>query len=115
MSQEEIQQMLGNLSASVQAFHDRFELKGSATREELLSRIPIQEEEVRELHAAILLESPERVASEALDILYVAIGTVLRLDPGIVAVALDEIIRKNNSKTLFTHHINAAGKVVRRS
>ena len=107
--------MVGELSASVQAFHDRFGLKGAATCEELLSRIPIQDEEVRELHDAILYESPERVASEALDTLYVAIGTVLRLDPGIVAIALEDIIKKNNSKTLLTHHINEAGKVVRRS
>ena len=103
------------LAASVQDFHQRFALTGSSTREELLSRIPIQDEEVRELHQAILHESPERVASEAVDVLYVAIGTLVCLDPDLVVAALAEVIDKNGAKTERTHHINAAGKVVRRS
>ena len=104
-----------SLAASVQNFHQRFGLTGSSTREELLSRIPIQDEEVRELHQAILHESPERVASEAVDVLYVAIGTLVCLDPDLVVAALAEVIDKNGAKTERTHHINAAGKVVRRS
>ena len=42
-----------SLAASVQDFHQRFGLTGSSTREELLSRIPIQDEEVRELHVPL--------------------------------------------------------------
>ena len=104
-----------SLAASVQDFHQRFGLTGPYTREELLNRIPIQDEEVRELHQAILHESPERIASEAVDVLYVAIGTLVCLDPNLVATALAEVIDKNDAKTQHTHHINAAGKVVRRS
>ncbi len=106
--------LINQLTASVHAFHERFGIVGSATQEELLTRIPIQDEEVRELHHAILHETPDRVASEAVDVLYVAIGNILRLDPALAAAALQEVIQKNNAKTWATHHINAAGKVVRR-
>ena len=88
---------------------------GPSTQKEMLSRIPIQDEEVRELHQAILHETPERVASEATDVLFVAIGTLVRLDPDLAAAALAEVIEKNDAKTLETYHINAAGKVVPRA
>ena len=108
-------ELIASLAASVQDFHQRFGLVGPHNGEELLNRIPIQDEEVRELLHAILHESPERVASEAVDVLYVAIGTLVCLDPKLVAAALAEVIEKNNAKTERTHYINAAGKVVRRS
>ncbi|MFH1141916.1 MAG: hypothetical protein V1724_09740 [Chloroflexota bacterium] len=112
---DQLQLLIGELTASVQGFHERFGLVGPSTGEELLSRIPIQEEEVRELHHAILQESPDRVASEAVDVLYVAIGTLLRLEPGLAEAALLEVIQKNAAKTWDTHRINDAGKVVRRT
>lgn len=111
----QLQHLIGELAASVQAFHQRFGLVGSSTREELLSRIPIQEEEVRELQNAILEEAPDRVASEAVDVLFVAIGTLLRLEPGLAEAAIREVIQKNDAKTWETYHINALGKVVRRT
>ena len=114
MPEDCLQRLVAELTASVQAFHQRFGLVGPSTQEELLSRIPIQEEEVRELHHAILHEAPERIASEATDVLFVAIGTLLRLEPELVAHALAEVIQKNNAKTWTTHHINSAGKVVQR-
>ena len=109
-----LQSLIAKLTASVQSFHERFGIVGPSTQEEILSRIPIQDEEVRELHHAILRETPDRVANEATDVLFVAIGTLLRLDPGLVAAALTEVIEKNNAKSWDTHHINAAGKVARR-
>lgn len=112
---DQLQLLVGELTASVQDFHQRFGLVGPSTQEELRSRIPIQEEEVRELHQAILHEPPDHVAAEAVDVLYVAIGTVLRLEPALAEAALLEVIRKNAAKTWDTHHINAAGKVVRRT
>ena len=114
MSADQLQELIAELAALVQEFHQRFGLVGPSTDEELLTRIPIQDEEVRELHQAILHETPERVASEATDVLFVAIGTLLRLDPDLAAAALAEVIEKNDAKTWDTHHINAAGKVVRR-
>ncbi|MBI4199426.1 MAG: hypothetical protein HY535_03000 [Chloroflexi bacterium] len=69
---------------------------------------------MHELDHAILHESPDRVAAEAADVLFVAIGTVLRLDPALAAAARAEVIAKNNAKTWDTHHINSAGKVTRR-
>ena len=114
MPRDHLQELTTKLTASVQEFHERFGLMGPPTQEDLLSRIPIQEEEVRELHQAILHETPERVASEATDVLYVAIGTLVSLDQDLVAHALAEVIKKNKAKTWQTHHINEAGKVVRR-
>ena len=105
---------IAELADCVQAFHERFGITGAASRDDLLARILIQDEEVRELRDAILAESDERVASEAVDVLFVAIGTVLRLDPALAAEAIREVIEKNDAKTWATHHINDAGKIARR-
>ena len=107
--------LIAGLAESVQAFHERFGLVGPSDRAELLSRIPIQDEEVLELQQAILGEPPERIAEEATDVLFVAIGTMLRLDPGLATKALASVIEKNDAKTADTHHINRAGKVVRKA
>jgi|GEM_PF-1799787 hypothetical protein len=100
------------LAGSVDSFHKRFEIVGSVTRAELLTRIPIQSEEVEELNKAILGESDSHVAQEAVDVLYVAIGTVLRLDPVVIEEAIRQVIAKNDAKTTLTHYRNQAGKVV---
>ena len=113
-SSQTIAGLIAALAESVHAFHDRFGLVGPTSQAELLTRIPIQDEEVRELEHAVLHEAPDRVASEATDVLYVAIGTLLRLDEGVAGRALAEVIEKNDAKTQGTHHINTAGKVVRR-
>ena len=115
MVQHHFKQLVTELTAAVQNFHQRFGLVGPSTTEELLSRIPIQQEELLELHQALLHETPEHVASEAVDVLYVAIGTLLRIDQVLVNTAIAEVIEKNNSKTTQSHQINAAGKVVRRT
>ena len=54
MQISEIQSLISKLSESVQSFHERFGITGTTTREELLSRIPIQVEEVDELNYSIL-------------------------------------------------------------
>jgi NTP pyrophosphatase (non-canonical NTP hydrolase) len=102
------------LATSVQRFHERFGQGSPASHDEMLDRIPIQDEEVRELEQALRGEGPVRTASEAVDVLFVAIGTILRLDPELASAAIDEVIVKNDAKTRVTHHINAAGKVVRK-
>ena len=114
MSADQLEKLITEIVVSVKEFHQRFGQVGPTTQDELLSRIPIQYEEVQELHEAILHEAPERVANEATDVLFVAIGTLLRLDPDLTANALVEVIEKNDAKTWHTHHINAVGKVVRR-
>ena len=68
-----------DLANSVNSLHERFNMDGVATRNELLERIPIQAEEVNELEQAILTENPIDIANEAVDVLYVAIRTILRL------------------------------------
>ena len=114
MSEGDAEARIAELAGCVQTFHERFDISGAASREDLLARILIQDEEVRELHSAIVGESDERVASEAVDVLFVAIGTVLRLDPTLAAGAIREVIEKNDAKTWATHHINDAGKIARR-
>ena len=114
MSAADADSRIADLSDCVQAFHERFGITDAASRDDLLARILIQDEEVRELHEAIVGESDERIASEAVDVLFVAIGTVLRLDPDLAAEAIREVIAKNDSKTWDTHHINDAGKIARR-
>ena len=111
---QEIKELVEDLVTSVEAFHERFGIVGPATNEELRSRIPIQVEEVQELHHALLHETPARFASEATDVLFVAIGTLLRLDPDMAKAAMREVILKNNAKNHETHYINQAGKVVSR-
>ena len=103
------------LAASVQRFHDRFGQGNPASLDEMLDRIPIQDEEVRELEQALHGEGDERAASEAADVLFVAIGTILRLDPELAVTAITEVIDKNDAKTRETHYINDAGKIVRKS
>ena len=107
--------LMAHLTNSVDSFHNRFEITGSVTRAELLTRIPIQSEEVEELHTAILNESDTHVAQEAVDVLYVALGTVSRLDPLIIEKAIRQVIAKNNAKTTSTHHRNHDGKVVKKT
>ncbi len=114
MSEGDPEARISELAACVQAFHERFGITDVASSDDLLARILIQDEEVRELHDAIVDEPDERVASEAVDVLFVAIGTVLRLDPALAAEAIREVIEKNDAKTWDTHHINAAGKITRR-
>ena len=109
-----VSNLITGLAESVDSFHQRFEIIGPVTRAELLSRIPIQSEEVDELNKAILEESETNIAQEAVDVLYVALGTVLRLDPSITEDAIMQVIAKNNAKTTLTHHRNQAGKVVKK-
>ena len=107
-----ISKLVAALSDSVESFHDRFSIPKNSSRAQLLTRIPIQEEEVYELGQALLNESLERIAEEATDVLYVAIGTLQCIDPELVSNAITNVIEKNNSKNASTHHINTAGKIV---
>ena len=107
--------LITKLTESVDSFHQRFDITGPATRAELLSRIPIQSDEVTELNKAILEESDDHIAQEAIDVLYVALGTVLRLDSLTTEQAMLQVIAKNDAKTTDTHHLSLAGKVVKKT
>ena len=102
-----------DLANSVNSLHERFNMDGVATRNELLERIPIQAEEVNELEQAILTENPIDIANEAVDVLYVAIGTILRLEKKLATHAIQQVIEKNDMKTSKTHHNNDKGKITR--
>ena len=102
-----------DLANSVNSLHERFNMDGVATRNELLERIPIQAEEVNELEQAVLTENPIDIANEAVDVLYVAIGTILRLEKKLATQAIQQVIEKNDMKTSKTHHINDKGKITR--
>ena len=53
------------------------------------------------------------VANEAVDVLYVALGTIISIDKELAVSALNEVIEKNNNKTDKTHYLNPEGKVVK--
>ena len=114
MQNKGISELVSDLSTSVRSFHDRFGIPTISSREQLLTRIPIQDEEVIELKQAIHDESMERIAEEATDVLYVAIGTLQCIDPNLVSQAIKNVIDKNDSKTGETHHITSDGKIVRK-
>jgi len=101
------------LAKSVNSLHNRFNIDGVATRNELFKRIPIQTEEVNELEQAIIKENPIDIANEAVDVLYVAIGTILRIEKNLAIKAIQQVIEKNDLKTCKTHHINDKGKISR--
>jgi len=111
---EDLEVKVSELLQSVYNFHDRFDRLGEYSREKLLDRIPIQTEEVDELKVALESEPMNNVANEAVDVLYVALGTIICLDKDLAIRALTEVIVKNNNKTEKTHHLNTEGKVVKR-
>ena len=113
MGTQELKAKVGELFQSVYNFHDRFDLLDNYDRERLLDRIPIQSEEVDELKVALESESMHNVANEAVDVLYVALGTIISIDNELAVSALNEVIEKNNNKTDKTHYLNPEGKVVK--
>ncbi|MFL2627409.1 MAG: hypothetical protein ACJ0OY_03835 [Dehalococcoidia bacterium] len=113
MAIEELKAKVGELFQSVYNFHDRFDLLDNYNREKLLDRIAIQREEVDELKVALESESMNNVANEAVDVLYVALGTIISIDKELAISALNEVIVKNNNKTDDTHYLNTQGKVVK--
>ena len=107
------------IAESVYSFHDRFDIPRvdtadtEATLEALRQRLAIIAEEIGEYASALNQGDVEDAASEAADVGYVALGTILRLgDLG--RLACIEIARKNDAKVPSTHsERSSTGKVLR--
>ena len=106
------------ISESVYDFHTRFEVPKididdpNKALEALQQRLSLLSEEIGEHAWAVNRGHLDDSIKEAVDIAYIALGTVLRLaDPGIAACL--EIAAKNNAKTNKTHgKKSSTGKVV---
>ncbi len=106
------------ISESVYSFHDRFGIgcvdasNPDAVFGALRGRLALLAEETGEHARAVNRGEMENAVLEAVDIAYVALGTVLRLGPAGVR-ACHEVARKNDAKTLTTHAARLdTGKVV---
>lgn len=106
------------LAESVYDFHERW--SDLATSYEnfakaMAIRLPLIREEVVELWEEVSAAkiNPEKLCLEAADVLYVALGSMVKL--GIAGEqASYKVANKNNAKTKQTHFVNTNGKVSRK-
>ena len=107
------------ISESVYSFHDRFGITAvdTSSRDEVLEamkqRLVLLSEETGEHARAINRAEIDDAILEAVDIAYIALGTILRLGPAGVQ-ACHEVARKNNAKTLANTRLSHAGKILRK-
>ena len=75
----------------------------------------VWEEENRELKDAAMYESAERVAHEAIDVIWTAIGVAAAngVTPELLEQAAAEVIHKNGNKTPVTYTLAPDGKIRR--
>lgn len=104
---------LGDMWQSNEDFHNRFLGRPANLDESLVA----YREECGELNLACITEaSNEETVLEAADVLYTVIG-VLR-SRGIsfdeFLQACQQVISKNDAKTLETHYVNEAGKIAKK-
>ncbi len=106
------------IGESVYSFHDRFGI-GSVdvsdtdeALEALKQRLVLLSEETGEHARAINRAEIDNAVQEAVDIAYIALGTILRLGPAGVQ-ACHEVARKNDAKTLSNTRLSDTGKVVK--
>ena len=107
------------ISESVYSFHDRFGIGSvdTSSQDEVLEamrqRLVLLSEETGEHARAINRAEIDNAILEAVDIAYIALGTILRLGPAGVR-ACHEVARKNDAKTLANTRLTGTGKVVTR-
>ncbi len=111
---------VSRLGDSVYSFHDRFGIPtvDSSDRDDTLEtlrrRLALLSEEVGEHARELNRANVEDATSEAIDIAYVALGTVLTLGQA-GRDACYAISDKNDAKTLSTHgNRGSTGKVIAR-
>lgn len=96
------------ISESVYSFHDRFEIDCVDTSdfddtvEVMKQRLLLLSEETGEHARAINRGEVHDAVLEAVDVAYIALGTILRLGPAGME-ACYQVARKNDAKTLTTH------------
>ena len=108
------------LADSVYSFHERFQIgcvdttDSEGTFEALRQRLVLLSEETGEHARALNRADVEGAVQEAVDIAYIAIGTVLRLGDAGRSACLD-VSRRNDAKTPSTHSKRSdTGKVLQK-
>lgn len=106
------------LGQSVYSFHDRFDIptvdisKEDDTLEILRRRLALLAEEVGEHSRELNRANLEAATSEAIDIAYIALGTILTLGYS-GQEACHIVASKNDAKTLSTHgRRRSTGKII---
>ncbi len=106
------------ISESVYSFHERFGIGSVDTSnldevlEAMKQRLVLLSEETGEHARAINRAEIENAIMEAVDVAYIALGTILRLGPAGVR-ACHEVARNNDAKTLVNTRLSHTGKVVK--
>lgn len=102
---------LTNLWDSTRELYARFELPITVE-----SMPGVFLEEVEELLDAQASEPAVNVAEEAADVIVTAMGVCMSRGVTLAQLlsAMRHVTRKNDSKTLQTHAVNAAGKIARK-
>ena len=107
------------LAESLYDFHERFGIEGTegAGRDVILevftSRLPFLIEEIGEHASAINRADDVNATEEMADILYIVLGTLVRLGRR-GNYAMTQVAEKNNQKTTSTHRIEPlSGKLIR--
>lgn len=107
------------LAAEVYDFHDRWALETGTPLEVMRRRMPMLDEEVRELRAEVNRAAPgfdeAAMSEEAADVLFVALGHMEQLGAAGLA-GMDAVTAKNIAKTSRSHSLHPeTGKVTRRN
>ena len=111
---------ISNLAESVYSFHERFQIPSveiidsDTTFELFRERLLFLSEETGEHASALNRGDLEGAVQEAVDIAYIAIGTVLRLGFTGRSACFD-VTKKNDAKTVERYgKLEGTGKVVRK-
>ena len=118
MQSEDFIAGMGRIAESVDAFHVRFDIPQvdtadtAATLESLRQRLALLAEETGEHARALNRADIDDAAKEAVDVLYIAMGTIHKLGtPGVDACY--QVADKNDAKVPSTHSTRSAtGKVL---
>lgn len=118
MGNTEFLQGISRIAESVDAFHDRFRISKidtddtEVTLELLRQRLALLAEETGEHARALNRADIADATKEAVDILYIAVGTIHRLGTSGVK-ACHEVATKNDSKVPSSHSAHSVtGKVL---
>ena len=120
IEREKFHEGIAELAESVYSFHGRFEIgcvdtsNSDVALDILRQRLALLDEEVGEHARELNRGNVDKAIGEAVDIAYIALGTVLRL--GFEGYdACIEVSRKNDAKIASTHgKRGGTGKVVAR-
>ena len=120
IEREEFAAVVAAVAESVYSFHERFEIgcvdtsDPEAALDALRWRLALLDEEVGEHARELNRGNIEKAVDEAVDIAYIALGTVLRLGRDGLAACI-AVSRKNDAKSASTHgKRDETGKVTAR-